>query len=106
VLLTGASSGIGRALALELAGRGVRLALVARREQLLEALVDEVANVAGERARVLVADLSVRGAAVDVARVQSQPLGRSTSSSTTQVAGSEGPNGMSAIATRRGRRSR
>ncbi|MEA2684554.1 MAG: hypothetical protein QOK05_2882 [Chloroflexota bacterium] len=68
VLLTGASSGIGRALALELARRGVRLALVARREQLLEELAEEVVKLGSERPRVLVADLSVRGAAADVAR--------------------------------------
>src|SRR6266545_3951341 len=41
-LVTGASSGIGRELARELARRGVRVAVVARREARLAALVDEI----------------------------------------------------------------
>jgi short-subunit dehydrogenase len=47
VLLTGASSGIGRALALALARRGARLLLAARREDLLRSLVDECAALGG-----------------------------------------------------------
>ncbi|MFW5995000.1 MAG: SDR family oxidoreductase [Spirochaetia bacterium] len=42
ILITGASSGIGRALALEMAGKGYRLGLTARRYELLEALRDEI----------------------------------------------------------------
>jgi short-subunit dehydrogenase len=47
VLLTGASSGIGRELALALARRGARLLLTARREDLLRQLVDECAPLGG-----------------------------------------------------------
>ncbi len=55
-LITGASSGIGEAIARELARRGHRLVLVARREDQLKALADEL----GGRAQPLPADLSVR----------------------------------------------
>ena len=41
-LVTGASTGIGRAVALALAGEGVRLAVVARRRNLLEELSAEI----------------------------------------------------------------
>ena len=51
VLITGASSGIGRGLSLELARRGAKLGLVARREELLKEMADEIsANVGGENA--------------------------------------------------------
>lgn len=42
VMITGASSGIGRGLALELASRGARLGLIARRQNLLDELVAEI----------------------------------------------------------------
>jgi len=42
ILLTGASSGIGWQLALELARRGVRLLLTARREERLRQLIEEI----------------------------------------------------------------
>jgi short-subunit dehydrogenase len=41
VMITGASSGIGRGLALEIASRGAHLGLLARREELLQEIVDE-----------------------------------------------------------------
>lgn len=47
--ITGASSGIGRALALELARRGTRVVVVARRFERLEQLVNEI-RAAGGRA--------------------------------------------------------
>lgn len=42
VMITGASSGIGNGLALEIAARGGRLALVARREDVLNEIVSEI----------------------------------------------------------------
>jgi short-subunit dehydrogenase len=47
-LVTGASSGIGRALALRLAREGARVALVARRAEALAALADEIRAGGGE----------------------------------------------------------
>jgi short-subunit dehydrogenase len=67
VLLTGASSGIGRALAVELAGKGARVAIVARREQLLEELADEVEAKGAERPRPFPCDLGRPGNAAQLA---------------------------------------
>jgi short-subunit dehydrogenase len=71
VLLTGASSGIGEALALEIARRGGILGLLARREELLRALAGKC-EAAGGRARVFACDV------VDSAAVQkaADDLGR------------------------------
>ncbi len=63
VVLTGASSGIGRELALALARRGTTLALAARREDLLDELADEISRVGAPRPVVLPVDLAVAGAA-------------------------------------------
>jgi short-subunit dehydrogenase len=57
IILTGASEGIGRALALELAGRGARLALAARDRQRLDSLVQECRAGGGE-ARALPTDIT------------------------------------------------
>jgi hypothetical protein len=55
-VVTGASSGIGEAIALELARRGHQLVLVARRTDRLQALADGLS----QKAHVLPADLSSR----------------------------------------------
>jgi short-subunit dehydrogenase len=57
VFITGASSGIGRGLSLELARRGASLGLLARRREMLEELVAEVEQ-AGGRALALPADVT------------------------------------------------
>ena len=65
VLITGASSGIGAGLAREFARRGLRVALVARRVEQLEALAAEL-NAAGGRASAHRGDVTIDG---DLARV-------------------------------------
>jgi short-subunit dehydrogenase len=75
ILVTGASSGIGRSAALVLAGRGARLAVVARREGHLESLAEQILVAGGRPPVVLPADLSRRGAAADVAGQAVKELG-------------------------------
>jgi NADP-dependent 3-hydroxy acid dehydrogenase YdfG len=66
VMITGASSGIGRGLALELSRRGARLGLVARRAAMLDEIVGEIGS-RNENALALAADVqdatALRGAA-------------------------------------------
>lgn len=57
IILTGASEGIGRALALELAGHGARLALAARDRDRLESLAQECRARGGE-ARAMPTDIT------------------------------------------------
>ena len=56
-LVTGASTGIGRAIAAELAAEGVKMAVVARRRELLETLAAEIAAAGGTAPAVIVADV-------------------------------------------------
>ena len=57
-LITGASSGIGAALAREFAGRGHTLVLTARREAELDRLADEIARTGAPRPHVIAADIA------------------------------------------------
>ena len=68
-VITGASAGIGGALARVFARHGHELALVARREDRLDALADEIAATGAPRPIVIVADLRERGAATRIGEV-------------------------------------
>ena len=71
-LITGASSGIGRALALELARRGAAVGLLARREDLLQEVVSEI-EAHGGKASALPADVTDASAVrAAVSALQSQ----------------------------------
>lgn len=74
-LVTGASAGIGRGIAVALAAEGVQLAVSARRRDLLEELADEVAAGGGARPVVIVQDLLADDAAERVAGVAKERLG-------------------------------
>jgi short-subunit dehydrogenase len=76
VLITGASSGIGKGVALEIAARGAHPGLLARREELLKQIVDE-ARAKGVKAIAVAADVrdakAVREAA-DRVRAELGPI--------------------------------
>ncbi|MBL8842294.1 MAG: SDR family NAD(P)-dependent oxidoreductase [Planctomycetes bacterium] len=75
ILLTGASSGIGRALALELGRRGATLLLTGRDATRLAATAHEV-TATGGRAETACADLAEPGAARALVETALQRLGR------------------------------
>jgi short-subunit dehydrogenase len=75
VLITGASSGIGRALALELGRRGARLGLTARRAEELLRVAEEVGRAGGE-ALALPADVRSPGAMKEAAARVRERWGR------------------------------
>lgn len=67
-LITGASSGIGADFARVLAGMGINLILVARREALLKELAHELQHQHGVSAHLLSMDLTQRGSAENIFR--------------------------------------
>ncbi|MEU5537735.1 SDR family NAD(P)-dependent oxidoreductase [Streptomyces sp. NPDC020362] len=74
-LVTGASSGIGHATALELAREGASVALVGRREDRLTDLAADIAN-AGGKALVVPADITTAQAAAEAVERTVENLGR------------------------------
>jgi NAD(P)-dependent dehydrogenase (short-subunit alcohol dehydrogenase family) len=74
VLVTGASQGLGRALAKRLAARGARVGLVARNGDALEEVSRQIRS-AGGRAHALVADLADKSATHALAATAAELLG-------------------------------
>ncbi len=72
ILITGASSGIGRALAIELATRKTRLLLTARREDLLQTLRAETEQLGSKTVCVAgdISDANVRHSLIEAAQEQ------------------------------------
>jgi len=75
-LVTGASRGIGRAIALGLAREGVKLAITARRTNLLEELAREIISTKGAEPLVIESDLYQDGSAEKLATAAGKALGR------------------------------
>lgn len=74
-LVTGASSGIGRATAFELARRGAKVIASARRQSEIDALVAEIGE-AGFEATAVVADVNVEQSVIDLVAKTISTYGR------------------------------
>lgn len=61
-IVTGASKGLGKAIASELASRGYEVLLIARSEQLLAEVAESITRISGVKARTLTVDLSIEDA--------------------------------------------
>ena len=72
-LVTGASLGLGRSIAAFLAEEGCRLAIVARRVNLLEKTANEISATGRERPLIIVEDITAEGAAD---RIKQQAMAR------------------------------
>ncbi len=74
-LVTGASSGIGRSIALALGAEGVRLAITARRRERLDALAAEIVGKGGKQPVIVEADFLQDGAPQTIAQAALDGLG-------------------------------
>lgn len=75
-LVTGASRGIGRAIAVALAREGVKLAIAARRTNLLDEVAREIVSGHNAEPLVLESDLYLDGSAEKLAEAAEKGLGR------------------------------
>ena len=75
-LVTGASRGIGRAIALGLAREGAKLAISARRTHLLEEVAKEIVSARNAEPLVIESDLYQEGSAEKLAQAAEKGLGR------------------------------
>ena len=73
-LVTGASSGIGRGIAIALGREGVQVAITARRQDLLQETAKEISNVGGMSPIVIESDLLQEGAAGVIAETALKEL--------------------------------
>jgi 3-oxoacyl-[acyl-carrier protein] reductase len=74
-LVTGASMGIGRAIAKGLAAEGAAVAIAARRRNLLDALADEIVAAGGAKPAIIEIDVMPEGAAKRLAAAAREALG-------------------------------
>jgi 3-oxoacyl-[acyl-carrier protein] reductase len=74
-VVTGASMGIGRAIAARLAAEGVRLAVAARRRELLEALGAEIERAQHPRVTIIAQDIMAPDAAMRISEAARSALG-------------------------------
>jgi 3-oxoacyl-[acyl-carrier protein] reductase len=74
-LVTGASQGIGRAIAKALAAEGVRVCVAARRRELLEELAGEITAAGGAAPAIVVVDIMQDGAPQRLAEEAKRALG-------------------------------
>ena len=75
-LVTGASMGIGRAIAKGLAAEGVKVCITARRGELLKALADEIIAAGGPRPDIVTVDIMEPDAPQRLAQAATAGLGQ------------------------------
>ncbi len=74
-LVTGASMGIGRAIARALGAEGVKTAIVARRSELLETLAGEMATAGAPKPAIIATDITADGAPARISAAAREALG-------------------------------
>jgi 3-oxoacyl-[acyl-carrier protein] reductase len=75
-LVTGASMGIGRAIAKGLAAEGAHVAVAARRTELLETLAEEIVTAGGRRPALICQDIMAEDAAASLSDAATAALGK------------------------------